>query len=104
MASSTLKTVVGFLISVIERHTPLRLHGDRIEDIYNHLQINDSLATSGQPTERQFELIRDAGYRTVINLAPSSVLGNSLNDEGTLLAGLGIAYVHIPVDLSLIHI
>ncbi|MGB1256098.1 MAG: hypothetical protein ACPG51_09535 [Thiolinea sp.] len=48
---NTLKTVLGFITSVLERHTPLKLSGSGIEDTYNYLKINDQLATSGQPTE-----------------------------------------------------
>jgi len=100
MASNTLRTVLGFLRSVLERRTPLKAAGDSIGDIYNYLRIDDRLATSGQPNEQQFALIRDAGYGTVINPAPSSVLENSLTDEGALLEDLGIEYIHIPVDFK----
>ena len=100
MKSSTAKTILGFFGAVLEKYTPLRFSGNSIEDIYNYLQIDDALATSGQPNQEQFTLIRDAGYQTVINLAPNSVLENSLQNEGSLLASLGFDYVHIPVDFN----
>jgi protein tyrosine phosphatase (PTP) superfamily phosphohydrolase (DUF442 family) len=44
-------------------------------------------------------MIREAGYDVVINLAlPTS--DNALADEGSLVAGLGMTYVNIPVDFS----
>lgn len=98
MASSTLKTLRGFVRSVLERHTPLQPVGDSIVDIYNYVKIDERIATSGQPNERQFHLIREAGYGAVINLAPSSVLENSVAEEGAILENLGIEYVHIPID------
>lgn len=95
---NTLKTTLGFLAAVVEKYTPLTLGNDTLEDTYNYLKISDSLATSGQPTEKQFHAISKAGYQSVINLAPNSVLENSLQTEASLLAQLGIDYIHIPVD------
>jgi len=97
---NTLKTTLGFVLSVLEKHTPLQLRGGTLEDTYNYLKINNQLTTSGQPTEAQFQLIQAAGYKTVINLAPESVLENSLKTEAILLSELGIQYVHIPVDFT----
>ena len=97
---NTLKTLLGFILSVLEKYTPLRLSGNTLENTYNYLKISDQLATSGQPTEAQFQLIQAAGYQTVINLAPVSVLENSLKTEAALLSELGMQYVHIPVDFT----
>ena len=75
---NTLKTVWGFLLRSVEKHTPLKLRSRGIEDIYNYRRISDRIATSGQPTEQQFGLIKQAGFTSVLNLAPNSVLENSL--------------------------
>ena len=67
-----------------------------LEDIHNFIQQTDNFATAGQPTEQQFEVIRNAGYRHIINIGmpdhPKAVL-----NEGALVAELGMSYVHIPV-------
>jgi protein tyrosine phosphatase (PTP) superfamily phosphohydrolase (DUF442 family) len=97
---NTLKTILGFLASVVEKHAPLKFGGGSIEDTYNYLKISDSLATSGQPTEIQFRLIQEHGYKTVINLAPNSALENALKTEQSLLNELGLKYIHIPVDFK----
>jgi uncharacterized protein (TIGR01244 family) len=67
-----------------------------VTDIYNFIQIDDLVATAGQPSEEQFRQARDAGYDVVINLAPDG-LETSLPDESGMLASLGIDYHHIPV-------
>jgi protein tyrosine phosphatase (PTP) superfamily phosphohydrolase (DUF442 family) len=67
-----------------------------LEEIYNIIQLSDTLATSGQPTEAQMSEIAAAGYKVVVNLA----LGkseNALKDEATTVNGLGMTYHHIPV-------
>jgi uncharacterized protein (TIGR01244 family) len=61
--------------------------------------VSDKLGTAGQPTAKQFEAIRQAGFEAVINLAlPTS--DNALADEGSIVTKLGMAYVHIPVNFQ----
>lgn len=67
-----------------------------VADIYNFIEIDDLVATAGQPTEEQFRAARDAGYEVVINLAPDG-LETSLPGESALLRELGIEYHHLPV-------
>ena len=64
--------------------------------ILNFLQIDDFLATSGQPLENEFVCIADLGYEAVINLALPSA-DNAVATEGSLVTGLGMKYFHIPV-------
>lgn len=66
-------------------------------DIVNFVQLDERIATSGQPAARDFEAIAAQGYGTVVNLAlPTS--DNALPDEGAIVTGLGMNYVHIPVQ------
>ena len=70
-----------------------------IPEIYNFRAIGDRLATAGQPTESQFQSIREAGFEAVINLAlPTS--DNALANEGSIVTGHGMSYVHIPVNFQ----
>ena len=64
--------------------------------IDNYYQINDRVATSGQPTEEQFQMIADAGYKVVINLALSTST-NAIPNESEIVADLGMMYFQIPV-------
>jgi protein tyrosine phosphatase (PTP) superfamily phosphohydrolase (DUF442 family) len=67
-----------------------------LEQIYNFIQISDTLATSGQPTEAQMSEIATAGYKVIVNLAlPTS--DNALNDEAATVRALGMGYHNIPV-------
>jgi len=59
--------------------------------------VDERLATSGQPTERQLGAIAAAGYRTVVNLALHDDPRYSLPDERATVEALGLRYVHIPV-------
>src|SRR5206468_9584975 len=70
-----------------------------LSEIYSFHSVGDKLGTAGQPTQEQFRMVRDAGYEAVINLAlPTS--DNALANEGSVVTGLGMAYVHIPVDFK----
>lgn len=66
-------------------------------NIVNFVQLGENLATSGQPAAADFAAIAARGYGTVINLAmPTS--DNALPDEGAIVTGHGMNYVHIPVQ------
>jgi protein tyrosine phosphatase (PTP) superfamily phosphohydrolase (DUF442 family) len=67
-----------------------------LEGIYNFLRLSDRLATSGQPTEKQFQEIGLAGFEVVINLGLTGT-DYALEDEADLVRGLGMKYIHIPI-------
>ncbi len=67
-----------------------------LQEICNYYPIDHRLASSGQPTREQFTTIARSGYEVVINLAlPTS--SNALEDEGAIVTGLGMVYLHLPV-------
>ena len=67
-----------------------------LEDILNYRYISDKLATSGQPTAAELELICQAGYKTILNLAPPNA-SNALPEEQAIATNLGMDYISIPV-------
>jgi protein tyrosine phosphatase (PTP) superfamily phosphohydrolase (DUF442 family) len=71
-----------------------------VTGVYNYRQVDDRLATSGQPTVGQLGRIGAAGYQTVINLALHDDPRYSLPDEPGTVRSLGLEYVHIPVQFS----
>ena len=70
-----------------------------LSGIYNFQAVSDNLGTAGQPTAKQFEAVKEAGYEVVINLALGTT-PRDLPNEGPLLAENGIDYIHIPVDFE----
>lgn len=66
-------------------------------EIYNYHQVNDLVATAGQPTIAQLESAAKEGIITIINLGLHDQ-GYSLEDEAGLVSSLGMDYYHIPVD------
>lgn len=71
-----------------------------LTSIYNYRAVDESLCTSGQPSEAQLRSIAEAGFTAVINLALHDDPRYSLPDEPSLVRSLGMAYVHIPVQFS----
>ena len=70
-----------------------------LSEIKSFRAVGDKLGTAGQPTQEQFRMVREAGFEAVINLAlPTS--DNALANEGSVVTGLGMSYVHIPVDFK----
>jgi protein tyrosine phosphatase (PTP) superfamily phosphohydrolase (DUF442 family) len=69
----------------------------QLEEIYNFVQISETIATAGQPTAEQFAAIQAAGYETIVNLAlPTST--NAIANEQEIVEAQGMEYVHIPVS------
>jgi protein tyrosine phosphatase (PTP) superfamily phosphohydrolase (DUF442 family) len=75
------------------------MNPDALNSIRNFRRLDERIATSGQPSEAQLRDIAEAGFRNVINLALKTSPG-ALPDEGDRVAGLGLGYVHIPVDFK----
>jgi uncharacterized protein (TIGR01244 family) len=71
-----------------------------LEEIHNYRAVDERLATSGQPSEEQLAEIAGAGFETVVNLALHDDPRYSLPDEAGTVEGLGMEYVHIPVDFG----
>ena len=63
--------------------------------IMDYLQISDTVATAGQPTNSQIRGLSAAGYQVVINLRPTE---DTPPDEPALVEECGMTYVNIPVD------
>ncbi len=65
-------------------------------EIRGYLKVSASLITAGQPTADQLREAAAEGFTTVINLATINPR-YSLDDEGGLVASLGMTYHHLPV-------
>ena len=97
---NTLKTVAGYIYSLVDRMLPFDLSRSSINKIYNYLVYEElELSTSGQPSERQLESIAEAGYQVVLNLGPHNKQ-NAKFDEALIVSQLGMQYYHLPVDFK----
>lgn len=96
---STVKSAIGFFQTQLARGLPEGWRSSSLESIFNYLPLSNTLATAGQPNEKQFAAIERAGFRSVINLAPNGV-ENAIENEAAIVTGLGMSYTHIPVDFK----
>jgi protein tyrosine phosphatase (PTP) superfamily phosphohydrolase (DUF442 family) len=69
------------------------------QTIYNWRRLDDRITTSGQPTEPQLADIHALGVRHIVNLGLHSH-EKALPDEAASVSGLGMTYIHIPVDFQ----
>ena len=67
--------------------------------VYNHVQVNERISTSGVITVEVIEQISHEGYSAVINLLPDSS-PHALAGEAELVRGRALAYHYIPVDFA----
>jgi protein tyrosine phosphatase (PTP) superfamily phosphohydrolase (DUF442 family) len=70
-----------------------------MQRIRNFVQLTTDIGTSGQPFLGQFECIAENCYEIVINLAMPDH-ADSIDDEGSIVTGLGMSYFHIPVPFN----
>ena len=68
-------------------------------DIFAWRRINGRITTSGQVTEEQLVQLRDLGISHIINLGLHTH-EKALPDEAASVAGLGMTYIHIPVEFD----
>ena len=68
--------------------------------VRNFREVDPLLLTAGQPNEAQLADAAHQGCGVVINLALHDDPRYSLTDEAGCVRGLGIAYVHIPVQFK----
>ena len=67
--------------------------------ILNQFEVSENITTSGQPRPGEFSIISDSGHEVVVNLAMPDH-ENSVPNEGAIVTGLGMSYIHIPVPFN----
>src|SRR5438105_7442458 len=60
-------------------------------EIPRFFMMADGVYRGGQPSDKGFQLLKEKGIKTVINLRME-------NDESGLVQALGMNYVHIPIE------
>lgn len=68
-----------------------------LEEIINFRQYSPTFASSGQPSKEQFAAIAENGFERIVYIAFTSN-PNALSDADQVVKGLGMEYMHIPVD------
>jgi len=68
-------------------------------EIFNYVQFNEDIATSGQPLPDEFTFIAESGYKAVVNIAMHDS-DDAVASEGNIVTSLGMSYFHIPVPFD----
>jgi len=66
-----------------------------IENIKNFSLLSETLASSGMPSQSEFELAQQSGYQHIINLIPGD-----FSDEKVSITALDMSFDQISVDWS----
>lgn len=70
-----------------------------IPQIYNFVEVSEVLSTSGVIPAERMQSLADGSFAVVINLLPDES-EYAVQNEASIFEGLGIEYVHIPVDFA----
>jgi protein tyrosine phosphatase (PTP) superfamily phosphohydrolase (DUF442 family) len=92
MTCRTTGIVVFFLCLITAPATATEL-----QDISNYREYSPLFSSSGQPTKKQLDVLRDNGFERIIYIAFTNS-GNAFADEDQVVKKLGMDYVQIPVD------
>lgn len=68
-----------------------------LQQIRNFYRIDKNITTAGQPTIEEFIIIKQNNHDLIINLATRNS-PDAINNEESIVTGLGLDYIHIPVD------
>ena len=89
-----IKNVMAVVVTLCAITSPV--NADELSVITNFREYSPGLASSGQPLETQFEMLRSEGFERIIYLAFTNS-GKSIEGEDVIVKDLGMEYVHIPV-------
>ena len=70
-----------------------------LAEITNFIQYSDTFASAGQPTREQLVTVKEHGFERVVYIAFTNN-SNALADEDQVVKGLGMEYMHVPVDFN----
>ena len=73
-----------------------QINASDLSDINNYREYSPKFSSSGQPTKKQLETLKDAGFERIVYIAFSNS-GKAYADEDVVVKELGMDYVHIPV-------
>jgi protein tyrosine phosphatase (PTP) superfamily phosphohydrolase (DUF442 family) len=82
---------------VVKYTSKLELPDPALSEINNFIQYSPTYASSGQPTVEQLTLLQEEGFERIVYIAFSSQK-HAISDEDKLVKGLGLEYLHVPVD------
>lgn len=97
MINKSLAILASMLVSTNILAADLMPADATLGEITNFRQYSETFASAGQPTAEQFSAVRDAGYERVIYIAFTNNQ-NAVANADQLVKGLGMDYIHIPVD------
>jgi protein tyrosine phosphatase (PTP) superfamily phosphohydrolase (DUF442 family) len=72
------------------------LLADNLEEIENYREYSRDFSSAGQPSRKQFELLKKEGFKRVVYIAFANSKG-AISDEDQVVKELGMHYAQVPV-------
>jgi len=70
---------------------------DAVAGVRNFTRVDSTIACGGAVTAEAFEALKQAGYKSVVNLRGASEQGNDVEAARTAAEAAGLRYFHLPV-------
>lgn len=71
-----------------------------LREIINFRQYSSSFASSGQPSQSQFEMLKQQRFERIVYIAFTNSGDNAIAEEDTIVKALNMEYLQIPVDFQ----
>ncbi|MEI8085917.1 MAG: hypothetical protein WCG93_06850 [Paludibacter sp.] len=72
------------------------------DTILNFHQYSSTLASGGQPTEKNIETLKNAGFEAILNISLFTT-ANAIAKEPLMVEYADMQYIHFPIDDSNLH-
>ncbi len=92
-------SVVLLVGSLIASAQAVEEPASELAAITNFRQYSESFASAGQPTREQFQTLKEQGFERIVYIAFTNN-PNAVADEDQVVKGLGMEYMHVPVDFA----
>ena len=70
--------------------------GGAVAGVRNYTKVDSTIACGGAPTLEAFAALKEAGYKSVVNLRAASEQGNDVEAAKRAAEAAGLKYFHLP--------
>lgn len=70
--------------------------GDAVVGVRNFTHVDSTIACGGTLSPEAFASLKQAGYKSIVNLRPASEKGANVEDEQKAAREAGLKYIHLP--------
>jgi uncharacterized protein (TIGR01244 family) len=89
--------IAGFVLAFLAASAAAgRAQEPAVAGVRNFTKVDATIACGGALAPEAFASLKQAGYRSIVNLRAASEQGANVEDQAKAAAAAGITYIHLP--------